>query len=354
MMALFPALVAVSQEPGQAVPDYAVDDSTRPATTPREAAVLKGLDWLKDNQNQDGSWGKGNKSGTTGLALRVFLAHGETPVSEKYGDSVRGAIEYLVELSRKNHGKLIPMGGEKSKHWPYEHAIATYALADALVACKEAKIPTPGLDVAVRKAGQYIIVNQHMSGGWDYGYKESGTRGGDMSLTSWHILALDACRRTGLEYLNMRPCIQKALDFCKKHQAKSGGFGYWGTAPIGDPGYHTLTGAGVYCFQTWGKADLPVVQKGLKYIAEKSKFQYNTKFCDLYAAYYESRAMKIGGGEAWKKYRDNLLKELIENQSPDGSWPPPGGGQKPRAVAPIFITNTTYRTCLCLLILEVC
>jgi hypothetical protein len=104
----------------------------------------------------------------------------------------------------------------------------------------------------------------------------------------------------------------------------------------------------------WNQANSSAARKGLNHIAKNTKFGYNTKFCDLYGHYYECRAMKIGGGELWKKYRSTLLKELLENQSSDGSWPPPGGGHKPRAVAPMFIQDIHYRTCLCLLILEVC
>ena len=46
-----------------------------------EAAVLRALEWLRINQNQDGSWGTHDKEAMTGLGILTFLAHGETTAS---------------------------------------------------------------------------------------------------------------------------------------------------------------------------------------------------------------------------------------------------------------------------------
>jgi hypothetical protein len=52
-----------------------------------EAAVLRALEWLRINQNPDGSWGTNSpdKEGYTGLALLTYLPTAK-PRSEKYGD----------------------------------------------------------------------------------------------------------------------------------------------------------------------------------------------------------------------------------------------------------------------------
>ena len=59
------------------------------------------------------------------------------------------------------------------------------------------------------------------------------------------------------------------------------------------------------------------------------------------------------GGNEWKKYNDLFRDQLLNNQSPDGSWPAPGGGKPLRAVAASFAGDAHYRTCLCTLMLEV-
>jgi len=315
-----------------------------------EDAVVKGLDWLKKTQAKDGSWGRGNKSAMTGFALLAFLGHCETPLSEKYGDTVLRGMTYLVNLGMKNNGKLIAKGGEQNKHWPYEHSIATYALGESTTFCKQLGITVPNLPEVTQKAGQYIINNQNKSGGWDYGYVEAGSRGGDMSVTGWHIQALKACYHTGLDFRNMRRCIQKALEYCENHQNANGGFGY--TSKNGHKDYFTLTGVGVLAFQMWNKGSSSAVRKGAKYIEKYTKLNYNGAECDLYGHYYESQAMINRGGTQWKKYNAIFRDQVLDNQNADGSWKTPGGGKKPRAVAPQFIQDVHYRTCLCILMLE--
>jgi hypothetical protein len=86
---------------------------------------------------------------------------------------------------------------------------------------------------------------------------------------------------------------------------------------------------------------------------DNTRFDYNGECCDLYGHYYESQAMMQLGGEDWKKYNSLFRDQLLANQNPDGSWKVPGGGAKPRAVAPIYQSDAVYRTCLATLMLEV-
>jgi len=67
-----------------------------------QASVNKALRWLASVQNENGSWATGNfgpengHPAHTGIALLVFLAHGETPLSEKYGKTVQSAMRWLA------------------------------------------------------------------------------------------------------------------------------------------------------------------------------------------------------------------------------------------------------------------
>ena len=320
-----------------------------------EEAVVKALQWLKSKQNSDGSWGGNNRAAMTGLALLAYFGHCETPVSEEYGESCMKGIVYLVNLGVKSEGKMAENIGDK--HWPYEHGIATYALGEAATFCKDLKIDVPNLAQVTQQAGQYIIDNQHKSGGWDYSYDTEGDRGGDVSIAGWQIQALKACSHAGIKFRGMSGTINRGLEYLVKCQDDSGGFGYTGKGPSGNLDYHTLTGVGMLCHQMWGKGGRSQVSKAADYVLEKTKFEYNGRFCDLYGHYYESQAMMQRGGEEWNKYNKLFRDELLTNQEQDGSWKTPGGGKPIRATAARFADNNEdgrlYRTALCTLMLEV-
>lgn len=320
-----------------------------------EEAVTKALRWLKATQQSDGSWpgtgSYGRPVANTGLALLAYFGHCETPASEEFGDSCTKGIVYLTNLAMKNDGKMA--GNFADQHWSYEHAIATYALAEALTFCKELKQDIPYLSEAVEKAGQLIIDNQNKNGGWAYSYQTEGGHT-DVSVAGWQIQALKACSHTPIRFKGMSSCIGKGLNYLNECQDDSGGFGYNSKAPAGEVDYHTLTGVGMLCNQMWDKGSRTEVRKAAKYVLERTKFEYNGRYCDLYGHYYESQAMMQRGGDEWKKYNEIFRDQILNNQETDGSWKTPGGGQSPRAVAAVsFIQDKVYRTCLCTLMLEV-
>jgi hypothetical protein len=319
-----------------------------------EEAVLKALRWLKTQQASDGSWGGSyHPVAMTGFTLLAYFGHCETPASEEFGDSCLKGIVYLINQGMKNDGKLATDLADK--HFPYEHAIATYALGEALTFCKEMKLAVPNLSEVTQKAGQIIIDNQHKKGGWAYSYSKAEDAWVDTSISGFQIQALKACSHTPIEFKGLQPTITKALDYINNNQHESGGFGYTHTKnPLPETkGYYSLTGAGMLANQMWGKGSRSEVRKGADYILKNSKFTYDDEHCDLYAHYYESQAMMQMGGDYWKKYNEIFRDEVLKGQKPDGSWRAPGGGKDVRAISPAFTHNEVYRTVLCTLMLEV-
>ena len=61
----------------------------------------------------------------TGYALLTYLAHGETPASPEFGETVEKAIRFLVD-SQEPSGRFRGRDGHD-----YTHPIATYALCEA-------------------------------------------------------------------------------------------------------------------------------------------------------------------------------------------------------------------------------
>ena len=85
-----------------------------------EAAIIRGLDWLKANQDPEGSWGgkdkdaEGNpkvtdKNAMTGMALLAFLGHCELQDSPDYGPTVQKAIKFITSTTRNPKSTAVPV-----------------------------------------------------------------------------------------------------------------------------------------------------------------------------------------------------------------------------------------------------
>jgi len=320
-----------------------------------EEHVTRALRFLKQTQAPDGGWGNDHRAAMTGLSLLAYLGLCETPLSEDFGDSCLKAMIFLIDRAAKQDGRFSdPTAG---RHWPYEQAIATYALAEAHTMCRALNINIPNLAKTVQRAGQMLIDRQHESGGWDYDYEEDSSRGGDLSITAWHIQALKACKISGIDFRNITRSLKRSLDYVEARQAADGSFGYTGTTPAGELPRPSLTGAGMLSLQMGGRESSPAVRRGARHALENSPFTWDGPDCDLYAHYYLAQAMFQRGGKDWAAYQPRIRDSLTTRQSPDGSWPKPGGGGKVHAVGALFThdspTGIHYRTTLATLMLEV-
>src|SRR5690554_90893 len=63
--------------------------------------INKGLEWLKKNQGQDGSWSVGgqNPVAMTSMAGLALLMEGSTVTQGKYSQSIRKAADFLMARS---------------------------------------------------------------------------------------------------------------------------------------------------------------------------------------------------------------------------------------------------------------
>lgn len=320
-----------------------------------EDAVVSALRWLKETQNKDGSWTNDKPVGMTGLALLAFLGHCETAGSEEFGGTVLSATAYLINLSMKNNGKL---GSDfKDNHWCYEHAIATYALAEAYTLCILGfNENIHQLEEAVMTSGQFLINSQHQGGGWDYAYSEDSGRGGDVSIVGWHLQALKACKYTGLDFANISRCYKKALDYVERMQMPSGAIGYASPALHGGQDGTTLAAVGALSFQIWKSSSNRVARNAVRFMDKEMKFDWNTADSDLYGHYYAVQCMMNNGGKEWEKYNTLFRDQVLHNQDKDGAFKVVGGGAKINAVGGTFAGDgghgRHYRTCLATLMLE--
>lgn len=274
-----------------------------------ESAVVKALEWLKKNQNADGSWGP-NKVAMTGLGLLTFLAHGETTSSAKYGTTVEKAIKYLVSRQDEK-GRFCQTDNQPG---PYAHAIATYAISEAYGLTR-----IPALKPVMEKAVQVILDGQQAGGGWNYKYDRGPRR--DTSVGAWQIQALKAALLAGSENAGIKAAMEKAVrDLRSVQNPETGRFGYtdagWGTDGV--------CAAAILSMQLMGYGEAKETKQALAALKNADCSWEKPGSWALYGWYYITQAKFHQGGPSWNVWNSKFARELTKNQNADGSWTAPG------------------------------
>ncbi len=287
-----------------------------------EAAVLRSLRWLKQNQQADGSW-KNQKTAMTGFAVLTFLAHGERPGpdSPEFGETVQRALGYLTSTFNIGTGTWQVHDGNN-----YSHLIATYALCEACGMTED-----PDLRDIANRALDRIIQGQNVHGGWDYKMNAASDRN-DLSFIGWAAQALHAAEMAGFYHdpASLRRACENAVKGIKRNGLKDGGFGYTSPAKGG------LTSVGTLCLQFHGAANDPMVRNSLKNIIcrwspewvgatpDSPEVRRLTDVrkpstivsgsCPQYYYYYGTQAVFQAGGENWKKWNEKMWSSYVKAQ----------------------------------------
>jgi len=313
-----------------------------------ERAVRRALDWLRDHQDEDGSWGPEYRAAMTGLALLAFLAHGDTTSSPEYGMAIRRGLQYL--LSRQSGGWFIGGGRHHGGGgWPrlreqvrvYEHVIATYAIAEAYGLTQ-----IPFLRFALEDATQIIIDGQHELGSWDYDYQRGPQANLDVSLSGWHIQALAAARSAGASNRGLGTALDAAIHGIKQgsDMENTGMFRYGTREPNRGPDA-SMTGIAVLALQLAGHALDAETRAGMESLREL-EFQWAQpqQTTDsvlyrwpMYSWFYITQARFHQGGRTWVRWNEQFAPAAVAMQNPDGTWGPPPGSVEGR-YGPVYHT----------------
>jgi prenyltransferase beta subunit len=291
-----------------------------------DEAVNKALEWLRRNQNADGSWsaamsgrmGTDMRIGITGLCLLAFLAHGEIPASEKYGGTVEKAIRYLADR-QTDSGHFISTDDPINapyKVGTYGQAIATYAISEAYALTR-----VPRLRTAMERAVDVIMKGQQPGGGWFYRYEKSTQS--NNSVSGWQMQALKAAHLAGARNPGLKDALDRAAAFVKGRQHPDDGmFYYIGTAP-GSRRDVGNTAVAVLCLQLLGHADSREARNGLRSLRAASVDWDEPPSWPMSVWYYVTQAMFHQGGPAWAAWNDTFAPVYIQRQNSDGSWTSP-------------------------------
>ncbi len=273
-----------------------------------EAAVARALEWLRRNQNPDGSWGNHDPEAMTGLGLLTFLAHGETTSSDEYGATVERAIRYL--LARQN---------EQGEFARIDTTAGTYAQAICVYAVSEAygmtRIPT--LQGAMERGVQVILAGQQPKGGFDYKFARGDRR--DTSLGGWCCQAMKAAYIAGAENPGLHDAMELAIFDLKSVQKPDDGSFYY--SQIGrSHATEGITAAAVLSLQLLEHGGDAETRRGLDFLVGAQCDWQKPPAWPMYAWYYISQTKFHKGGAAWAGWNAQFAPQFIRHQNPDGSW----------------------------------
>ncbi|MEM9645913.1 MAG: prenyltransferase/squalene oxidase repeat-containing protein [Planctomycetota bacterium] len=306
-----------------------------PAT---EEAIERGLAYLADRQNEDGSWslhGQGepvmlrSDSAATGLCLLAFQGAGYTHKKHQYANVVAKGLNFLRTIQLTN-GDLCKRQDALANNNVafYSHGIAALAMSEAYGMTQDEELREPA-----QLALDYIAATQHRRrGGWRYTPQVSA----DTSVTGWMMMALKSGELSGLKvdpetYVG----IERWLDFARESAARQDRYRYDPFAPDTDAQRHgrfvspTMTSVGMLMRMYLGwKRDRQEMQSAADYLLNYPP-EIGTPESpqrDTYYWYYATQVMFHMGGDYWKAWNKDLNPVLLEGQIKRGveagSWDP--------------------------------
>lgn len=305
-----------------------------------EGQIAKALDWLKTQQNADGSFGEKFPVAMSAFALLCYSGQNEGAGSALYGKQVRGAVNYLLENGEKKKGVLSTV---MDRNISYEHGIATWALAAALAVDRELGGGDHGfvrVEQLLQKAVMIIIEGQTKGGGWLYSYGPNGT--GDLSVSIWNLYALEAAD----EFVpadKKRDVMRKARDYLETAFDRDNG-GYRYRCRDADKGKWSLTGHGLSGFRLIDHKP-PHIEKSLLFLQTEKP---DPDRLPLYSLLPQADELSHRGGAGWVRFKREWVAPIRKTQAADGSWTSKGGH-----ASQIGADLQVYSTTLATLILQI-
>jgi hypothetical protein len=294
------------------------------ATRDTAAAVEAALQWLVENQEENGSWdaslhhagidrqvdgqrrsstGVNADNGITGLALLALLGDGNTHLVGSRRETVQHGLEYLLSQQTAN-GSLA--GNATMFARMYCHAMATVAVCEAYAMTSDER-----LQRCAQRAIEYTIDCQDtLTGGWRYQRSDPG----DMSQFGWQVLALQSAQQAGISTpAETQRLMLKFLQSCNtglKRGLASYRPGFGATA--------AMTAESMACRVWLGSQNKPEqLAEGTQYLLQRLP---SIEQPDFYYWYYGSLSLRFVGGEPWERWTVALTQTLPKMQRSDGSW----------------------------------
>ncbi len=311
-------------------------DSRALVTKETDAAIKRGLVWLTDRQQPDGSFGRrasfnryGHNPAVNALCGLALLSSGSTPGRGPYGTAIDRSIEFLLSCAAPT-GFIAEDDTSYYEAPMYGHGFATMFLAEVYGMTRHDAIR----DV-LKRAVQLIIDTQNRQGGWRYAPVPNEA---DISVTVCQAMALRAAHNTGIAI--PKETIERLVQYIIRCQNPDGGFKY--QLLTGSESLFPRSAAALVALYTSGLRNEKAIAAGLNYMLQFRPGQpgVQERGYYYYAHYYAVQAAWHAGGDVWQGWYPAIRDELLRIQLPSGNWADQG-------------VSSEYATAMALIILQI-
>ncbi len=281
-----------------------------------DRAIVRGLSWLAQRQNADGSFGgmqTGPSVAITALAGLAFMSDGNLPDRGAYGETVTRALDFVLRNCSDN-GLIAADAGAAPM---YGHGFATLFLGEiyGMTGGGGDTAQAQRVHEALVRSVRLIESSQNDEGGWRYNPVPVEA---DTSMTICQIMGLRSARNAGIEVSKV--VIDRAVDYVRRAQNSDGGFKY---QLMGGPSAFPRSAASIASLQYAGVYNDPAIERGLQYLIRRN-LPGNGQLAGLqhyfYGQYYAVQAAYLAGGETWSLWWPAVREEMVGAQLSEGKW----------------------------------
>lgn len=311
-------------------------------TAPAKNAIQRGLQFLANSQNHDGSWRTNGATGgypvaMTSLAGLALLASGNTPTEGPYARNVSGALTFVLRSARRD-GLIAQL--EEESHCMHGHGFALLFLAQCY-GMAESPQRQAEIRLALQRAVDLTARSQSAAGGWLY---TPDSRGDEGSVTVTQVQGLRAARNAGIAV--PKRVIDRAMQYLEHSRNPDGGIRYM----VSDGGMSRppISAAAVVCYFNAGVYDTDEVRKTLVYLRGHLSARNLHARVDFghffYAHLYMAQAMYLVGEQDWRDYFPAMRDFLVQRQDGrNGAWQGDQVGEVYGTAVALLILQLPYK-----------
>jgi hypothetical protein len=272
----------------------------QPARLDVQDNVRRGLEWLARQQDRtDGHFAaaQGQYPTTmTALAGMCFLLEGSTLREGKYSMHLRRCVDWYLKRSQPNGLLGNPNNPTEANHYMHGHGYALLFLA-CVYGEEEDEKRRKDLERILTRAVEFCGKAQASTGGWGY---TSAAENGDWdegSVTVTQLQALRAARNAGIPVPTS--VIDKAVKYLKDCTNPDGGIRY--TFHRLGESRPPITAAGVACAFSAGDYSSDYAKRWLAFCQKNIPIGRGRMPHDEYQNYYVSQAVYVLGEDRYAK-----------------------------------------------------